>query len=100
MTETDVNQIEDIGNLGSEHMMYNLITTFSNEILNQYGDVIIEYFNGFEIFQHAKFAMSLSRVIKRRSFEYIIDDIFYGNNPQGNLAETSNLIENKSIQIL
>ena len=36
-----MNQIEDIGNLGSENMMYKLITIFSNEILNQYGDVII-----------------------------------------------------------
>ena len=91
MTETDVNQIEDIGKLGSEYMMYKLISILSNEIVKEYGDIIIDFFNDFEVFQHAKFAISLSRVIKRRSFEYIINDIFYGNNPQGNLAETSNL---------
>ncbi len=90
MAETDENQIEDIEKLGSEHMMYKLITIFSNEIVKEYDDVIIDFFNDFEVFQHAKFAISLSRVIKRRSFEYIINDIFYGNNPQGNLAETSN----------
>ena len=93
MSEGNMTQIDAMAkpedSIDSNFKVYKIISIFSTEIGKQYGDMIVDFLNDLEMFQYfykqTEFVMSLSRVIKMRSFEYIIKHILYGYKLQCNL---------------